>query len=643
MSPRFPVGAFLLLPILSSQPTLNQATVVQTTAHAPSVSDVNQPDPDVVAEALPDRAAAQAKTAADFQVFYQFHFTDKLAESGITFRHHAVSDALETYKAIHYDHGNAVAVVDVDGDGRYDILFTNQIAGNELWKNLGGGKFKNITTESGIALSGSISVGAAFADIDNDGDQDLVITTIRGGVHLFENDGHGHFKDISKDAGIVDNGHAAAAFFFDYDRDGLVDLLICNVGRFTTDEKHPDGSYVGVNDAFAGHLSADRYEHPILYHNLGHNKFKDVTAEVGLSEFKTWTGDASFADLNGDGWPDIYFLNMQGDDHYFENQGGKRFVEKTKQLFPKTPWGSMGVKFFDYDNDGRPDLLITDMHSDMSRDIYPVDEKKKSQMQWPPEFLLTKDSIYGNALFHNLGNEKFEEVSDPMNVETYWPWGVSVADINADGWDDIFVTAGMGYPFRYGVNSMLLNNRGKKFLDAEFLLGIEPRHNGTTALSFQLDCTQPQPTIAETHCRKGGTERVNVHGTLSSRSSAIFDLDDDGDLDIVVEDFNSPPMVLISDLSQRKPIHWIKIALEGTKSNRNGLGAMVKIRSGPDTWTKWNDGKSGYLAQSELPLYFGLGDHTKIDRIEVVWPSGQTQTLTRDLNPNRLLRITESR
>src|SRR5215469_9911626 len=208
MSPRFLVGAFLVLPIVSSQPTLNQATVVQTTAHAPSVADVNVPDPDVVAEALPDRAAAQAKTAAEFQVFYQFHFTDKLAESGITFRHHAVSDALQTYKAIHYDHGNAVAVADVDGDGLYDILFTNQVGGNELWKNLGGGKFKNITVEAGIALPGEISVGAAFADIDNDGDPDLVITTVRSGVHLFENDGRGHFKDITKAAGIDDTMHA---------------------------------------------------------------------------------------------------------------------------------------------------------------------------------------------------------------------------------------------------------------------------------------------------------------------------------------------------------------------------------------------------------------------------------------------------
>ena len=608
----------------------------------PETRKLSIPDPDIGTATLQQRAAEQAKENSTLEVFHDFHFTDELAKSGITFRHHAVSDALDTYKAIHYDHGGAVAVADVDGDGLYDILFTNQVGGNELWKNLGGGKFRNITDQAGIALKGLISVGAAFADIDNDGDQDLVITTIRGGVHLFENDGHGHFKDITREAGINDTGHAAGAFFFDYDRDGLVDLVICNVGRFTTDSKHPDGSYVGVNDAFSGQLYPERFEHPVLYRNLGHNKFKDVTAEVGL-ELHAWSGDASFADLNGDGWPDIYFLNMQGDDHYFENQGGKRFVERTKELFPKTPWGSMGVKFFDYDNDGRPDLLITDMHSDMSHEVSPPEEKRKSEMRFTPQFLVTHESIYGNALFHNLGGGKFEEVSDALGVETYWPWGVSVADINADGWDDIFVTGGMGYPFRYGINSMLLNDRGRKFVDSEFLLGIEPRKNGTHSFSFSLDCSEPQQGRANELCVQAAAPKVDVYGTRSSRSSVIFDLDDDGDLDIVVEDFNSEPMVLISDLSSRKQIHWIKVALEGTRSNRNGLGATVRVVAGAQTWTKYNDGKSGYLAQSALPLYFGLGDADRIDRIEVTWPSGQTQVLEKDLSINRLFTITEPR
>src|SRR5215472_12904918 len=177
------IGALASLLILTHT-NVTEAGSVQNRQLAPGVRVVNVPDPDAGNDTLAERAAAQAKTAGEFRVFYQFHFTDKLRESGITFRHHAVSDALQTYKAIHYDHGGAVAVADVDGDGLYDILFTNQVGGNELWKNLGGGKFRNITDQAGIALKGLMSVGAAFADIDNDGDQDLVITTIRGGVHL---------------------------------------------------------------------------------------------------------------------------------------------------------------------------------------------------------------------------------------------------------------------------------------------------------------------------------------------------------------------------------------------------------------------------------------------------------------------------
>ena len=137
------------------------------------------PQPDLGAATLAARAQAQRETLGQFRVFTAFHFTDKLTESGITFRYQAVSDALQNYKAVHYDHGSAVAAADVDGDGGYDLLFLNQIGGNSMWKNLGGGKFKDITAESGIALPGLVSVSAAFADIDNDGNQDLAINTTR--------------------------------------------------------------------------------------------------------------------------------------------------------------------------------------------------------------------------------------------------------------------------------------------------------------------------------------------------------------------------------------------------------------------------------------------------------------------------------
>jgi hypothetical protein len=605
-------------------------------------TEVPFPRNDAGLTTLDARKKAQLETEKQFKVFYNFHFTDQLKESGITFRNRAVPYATSQYIPVHYDHGTGIAVADVDGDGRYDIYFVSQLGGNELWRNLGNGKFENITEQAGVGLQDRVSVSAAFGDVDNTGHQDLFVTTVHEGNVLFQNDGHGHFKDISHESGLDLVAHSSGAFFFDFDNDGLVDLLVCNVGVYTTNEKGPEGAYVGMKDAFSGHLHSERFEYPTLYKNMGHYKFKDVTKEVGLDP-RGWCGDASFADLKGDGFPGIYFLNMQGSGHYFENVGGKQFVDKTQDYFPKTPWGSMGLKFFDYDNDGRMDLFITDMHSDMMQEQSPEHEKEKITAH-PPDNLLGGPAgkfIFGNALYHNLGNGKFEEVSDKMGVEQMWPWGVSVGDLNADGYEDLFITAGMNFPFRYGINSLLLNNRGEKFLDSEFIVGVEPRQTPYTPW-FVMDCTNHEVLgpLGKIVC-EGQTLKVMVTAPKSSRSSVMFDLDEDGDLDIVTNDFNSEPMVLISDLAQQKQIHWLKVVLVGTKSNRNGLGATVRLHAGSSTYTRYNDGKSGYLSQSVLPLYFGLGETAKIDRIEVDWPSGRKQVLSKGLRENETLKITE--
>ena len=619
---------------------LAAASVCCARSAPPTPPQVRTPNPDIGVEALAARKKAQIDAVKQVDVFSQFQFTDNRKDSGITFVHRIVEDAGKHYKAVHYDHGNGVAAADVDGDGLYDIYFVSQVGGNELWKNLGGGRFTNITKEAGVGLSDRISVAASFADIDNDGDQDLFVTTVRGGNVLFENDGHGRFKDITREAGLDLVAHSSGAVFFDFDNDGLVDLLVCNVGRYTIDRKGPDGAYIGLEDAFMGHLHPDRFEYPRLYKNLGHNRFRDVTADVGLHP-QWWGGDASVADLNGDGWPDLFVLNMQGHGHYFENVGGRGFVDKTAEYFPKTPWGAMGIKFFDVDNDGRPDLFITDMHSDMFENLPPDREKQKAAVH-PPDQVLggPADSfIFGNALFHNLGRGRFEEISDRVGVENYWPWGPSVGDVNADGWDDIFIASSMNYPHRYGINSMLLNDRGERFVDAEFVLGIEPRAGGSTHTPwFELDCLQED--LGAELCR-GQSGKITVMAPLGSRSALIFDLDGDGDLDIVTSDFNSAPQVLMSNLAERRQIRWVKVALVGTASNRDGLGAVVRVRAGGRVYTKFNDGKSGYLSQSALPLYFGLGDAEAIERIEVDWPSGKKQIETERLTVNQQRQIIE--
>jgi enediyne biosynthesis protein E4 len=615
--------------------------LIVVAALAPTATEVRHPDPDAGVDSLAARARAQSEAAGGLEAFHDFRFEDRAPESGITFVHRAVDDVRKRYRPVHYDHGNGIAAADVDSDGRPDLYFVNQVGKSELWKNLGGGVFRNVTDEAGVGLPGRIGVAASFADIDNDGDPDLFVTTVRGGNALFENDGRGRFKDVTLEAGLALAAHSSGSVFLDYDNDGRLDLLVCNVGRYTSDEKGTDGAYRGLEDAFSGHLHPARAEYPSLFHNLGGNRFRDVAGEMGLRP-RAWCGDASFADLNGDGWLDLYLLNMQGDDHFYENNRGRAFVDKTAATFPKTPWGSMGIKFFDFDNDGLLDLFVTDMHSDMSEEIGPEREKLKSRMRWPAEYLQDGTrSLFGNAFYRNLGGGRFEEASDRLGAENYWPWGVSVGDLNADGWEDAFITSGMGFPFRYGVNTLLLNDRGRRLVDAEFVLGVEPRRDGRTHTAwFDLDCSGEDRAAPQ--CR-GRTGAISVMTPLSSRASVMLDLEGDGDLDIVTNELHDRPMVLVSDLARRKRTRWMKVVLAGTASNRDGLGALVRVHAGGRVYTRSCDGKSGYLSQSVLPLYFGLGEADKVDRVEVAWPSGRKQVVTRGLRVNDTLRVTEPR
>ncbi len=584
------------------------------------------------------RRQAQLRTAGDFDVFHDFRFTDRVAESGITFVHRIVSDAGRTYKAVHYDHGNGVAVADVDGDGLDDLYFVTQVGANGLWRNLGGGRFEDVTEAAGVGVADRIGVTASFADIDNDGDPDLYVTTVRGGNVLFENDGAGTFRDITAAAGLGYVGHSSGAVFFDYDRDGRLDLFLTNVGVYTTDLIGGDGYryYVGFEeDAFRGHLFPERTERSLLFRNEGGNRFADVSDATGLVD-RRWSGDASPLDVNGDGWTDLYVLNMQGDDEYYENLGGSGFAARGREVFPRTSWGAMGVAVLDFNNDGRLDIYVTDMHSDMSQEVGPADEKRKAVMIWDPEMVGDgSTSLWGNAFFLNLGSGRFREVSDEIGAENYWPWGPSAGDLNADGYEDLFVASSMNFPFRYGVNSVLLNNAGTRFLDAEFILGVEPRAGGLTTPWFELGEADRLPTFA------GPPRDVTVMAARGSRSSVIFDLDGDGDLDIVTSEFNAAPMVMVSDLAERSGIRYLKVRLAGTASNRDGLGALVRVTAGGRTYTQLHDGKSGYLSQSSMPLYFGLGAAGSVERIDVRWPSGTEQTVPGPIEVNTLVVVAE--
>lgn len=604
---------------------------------------------------LQRRHEMQWAISDEIDAFFGFAFTDRLSSSGIQFRHRIVDDAGIAYKMVHYDHGNGLSIADVDNDGFLDIYFVNQIGANELWRNLGDGSFENVTRAAGVGLDSVVCVSASFADIDNDGDQDLFVTAVRDGNFLFENDGSGKFTDVTDLAGLRHSGHSSGALFFDYDRDGLLDLFLTNVGRYTTGEKVPVRGrnrfhttdeeflyYVGFADSTMGQLIPERYEPNVLYRNEGNNRFVDVTETMGVAG-EGWSGDAVSWDVNEDGWPDLYVLNMNGDDEYFENRQGQEFELMTIDRFGGTPFGSMGATTLDFDNDGRTDLYLTDMHSDMwetNRYISPVQEKQRPERVLPIRQQGDAINIFGNALFRNEGGGRFSDVALEFGAETYWPWGVSVGDVNADGYDDLFVTASMNYPFRYAVNSLLLNNLGSTFVDSEFLLGIEPRRDNKMATPwFDLDCTREAHPI----CRETGVAgKVEVWGAAGSRASAIFDLENDGDLDIVTGEFNDRPMVLVSDLSKRKSnFSFLKIDLVGTRSNRDGRGAVVRVYADSLVQTKVYDGKSGYLSQGSFPLYFGLGTVDAVDRIDVTWPSGLQDSIRGPIDTNRLIEIVE--
>lgn len=617
--------------------------------------------PNLVApEWLKQRRQTQLESIKTLEVEHGFQFVDRVKESGIRFRHRIVDDAGRSLVTAHYDHGNGLVAADVDGDKRLDLYFINQVGPSELWRNKGDGTFENVTERAGVALPERIKVSAAFADVDNDGDADLFVTTVRGGNVLFVNDGTGKFEDVTSNSGLAYSGHSSSAEFFDYNRDGLLDLFVVNVGKYTTDRMAsivndrftgPDAKeyrYFQSNpDAFSAHLKPGRAESSKLYKNLGGGKFADVTDEAEIGDLG-WTGDASPIDVNEDGWLDLYLVNMQGHDEYYENVEGKKFVRRSREVFPRTPWGSMGIKVFDFNNDGRFDLFLTDMHTDMAKDLDPFHEQEKipEELFDPVQQATDGKHIRGNAFFVGQGGGRFDEQSDALGAETFWPWGLSVGDLNADGYDDAFITGSMNFPFRYSVNSLLLNDRGRRFVDSQFALGVEPRRGGRTAKPwFELDTIgrdAAHPVAEALRSRGAMTPRAVVWGALGSRSSILLDLDGDGDLDIVTSDFNSEPQVLVSDLAQKKPdLKWLAVSLRGTKSNRDGLGAIVRVKTGESVQMKRHDGQSGYLSQSAGPLYFGLGSHDHVDQLEIVWPSGETQQLDGPIPANKPLEVVE--
>jgi hypothetical protein len=556
-------------------------------------------------------------------------FEERAQAAGIAFRMNILMrEQGERFRVNLYDHGAGLAIGDYDGDGRDDVYFLNEHGTNALYRNVGDGTFVDVSAKAGVALGDRVSVGATFADYDDDGHADLFVTSTRGGNVLFHNRGDGTFEDVTAAAGVRHVGHSQTPVFFDYDDDGDLDLFLTNTAHWTTDTiDSTSGAYEGKASLPA--LMGSPTEHNILYRNDGHGKFADVTGAAGL-QGQGWAGDVAVFDYDEDGYLDLFVPSMFGRGQLYRNDGHGAFTDVTASTLEKTPHGAIGTKVFDFDGDGRLDLYVVDMHSDMwmgldarQRSRNAAEEFERRRFRSPSGPTVNEDApgfieaqrtefakhgqdydaaIFGNALYRNLGGGKFEETAVSAGLESFWPWGIATGDWDDDGHEDVFITSGMGYPFYYWPNQLMMNDGDGTFTDRADSLGVEPPPGGIN---------QERPISGRP-------------ATKSSRSAAVADFDGDGRLDIVVNNFNDRPYLFANRFPKR---NWIELRLTGTRSNRDAIGAVARLFSGGTVMVRQVNPAGGYLAQSSKTLHFGLGARGKVDSIVIRWPRGTMQTV----------------
>jgi enediyne biosynthesis protein E4 len=479
--------------------------------------------------------------------------------------------------------GSGVAFLDYDNDGFQDVFLVNgssfqdlprgQAPTNHLYRNAGGGKFIDISRAAGVARSGWGS-GVCVADIDNDGFDDFYVTYWGPNV-LYRNSGKGSFEDVTARAGVAGAGDwNTGCSFLDYDRDGHLDLVVASYQRFDPAKTPPPGSgptceWKGM-PVFCGPRGLP-FGSVTLYHNRGDGTFEDVSAASGMRKaqgFYAFT--AVTADLNGDGWPDIYIACDSTPSLLYRNNQDGTFTEVATEAgvaFNENgaEQGGMGVAAGDFDNDGQIDLLKTNFAGD-----YP-------------------------NVYRNLGRGIFEDVVLRAGLAVnsqYVGWGIGLADFDNDGLKDIFQVNGHVYPELQGRagDEQYLNPR----------LVYRNLGNGR----FEDVSAMAGPGVAQ---------------RLSSRGAAFGDFDNDGAMDVLIMNMGEPPSLLRNILTSRN--HWIKVKLQGTRSNRGAVGAAVTIGRQTEALLS----QSSFLSHNDSRLHFGLGAAASVDGITVRWPSGAVE------------------
>ena len=483
-----------------------------------------------------------------------------------------------------------VLVIDYDRDGWPDLYFPNaptvemavkgQQARSALYHNNHDGTFTDVTDKAGVALPG-FAMGGAVGDYDNDGWPDLYITCLGKNV-LYRNNGDGTFTDVAEHAGVTAGHWSTGAAFGDYDGDGLLDLMVTRYVDFSLTDlpgfgSSPTCKYRGI-DVQCGPRGL-KGSGDFLFHNNGDGTFSDVSTSAGVSDAPGYFGlGVVWSDFNNTGRPDMYVADDSTPNYLYRNDGHGKFTDfsfesGTAVSGDGSEQGSMGVTVGDYNHTGLFSIYVTNF----------ADED--------------------NALYKNNGKWDFSDVSYDAGVALaslpWVKWGTAFVDLDNDGWEDLIAVNGQVYPQVDELPS------GARYRQPKNLFMNSA--NGT-------------------FCDAGQSAGAALQQPRVSRGLAVADLDNDGNVDVIVGDLDGAPMILHNaGISGR---HWVSFELAGTKSNRLAIGARITLTSGGMTQTDEIRSGGSYLSQNDLRVHFGLGSAAKIDSLQVRWPSGHVDSIS---------------
>lgn len=554
------------------------------------------------------RQAARVGGHGDATALSEFGFNMRecATVSGIHFRHQAptLDPKLAHIMPQVASMGAAVSVVDFDRDGWADFYVTNSGEGsrNALYRNMHDGTFRDVAEEVGLADVNSretgVSMGAVWGDYDNDGYEDVLIYKW-GKPELYHNDGGKHFTRVTEQAGLPAWVNANTAIWFDYDNDGKLDLFLggyyredVNLWKLKNTRMMPESFEYAQN-------GGRKY----LLHNLGNGRFEEVSAKLGINS-RRWSLAAVAADLEGTGYPDLFIANDYGVSELYLNENGKRFVEVGKESgVGYAPKSGMTAAVGDILNQGRYGIFV----SNISEEGVLV----QGNNLWMP-----RPGASGKSI-------KFENVANAMGVELGgWAFGAQFGDLNNDGFLDLYQVNGdisldPNRSYWYDYSKVAGGNRSIISDAANW-----PPLNGRSLSGYQ----QKRVWIND---GAGGfrevSQLVGVTDRFDGRSVALADFSNTGALDAVVANEKGPVLLYKNQVDPKNK--WIEFKLTGRASNRSAIGAQVRVFWNGQQQIQEVSGGSGFCAQNQRRLHFGLGKTDRVDRVEIRWPSGHVQTI----------------